>query len=257
MQALLTNDHDSFLHRFDVRAKLSVSIICAFSALMLSSIESLALLFVATMIYALLMNRIKILVVSYFFMVLMMGLSLLCVLALSGIFKNLSSQGLNLTSAIVPFIRGASAMNAVLPLALTIRIQTLLTSLQSFRLPFMLYLPAAVMIRFISSFISDVKQIGQSIKIRGFKLSIKNILLHPRIFLRLTFSPLVFLTLRTSDDLGIAAELKGLGMCKKSNFKITKFKRHDYALVATALIISAICIYIQIQLGGQFFKGMH
>ena len=72
-------------------------------------------------------------------------------------------------------------MNAVLPLALTIRMQTLLTSLQSFRLPFMLYLPAAVMIRFISSFISDVKQIGQSIKIRGFKLSIKNILLPPYI----------------------------------------------------------------------------
>lgn len=257
MQALLTGDHNSFLHQFDVRAKMSVSIICAFSALMLSSIESLSVLFVATLIYALLMNRIRVLVVSYFFMALMMGLSLLCVFVLASIFKNLGSQGLNLTNALVPFARGASAMNAVLPLALTIRMQTLLTSLQSFKLPFILYLPAAVMVRFISSFISDVKQIGESIKIRGFQLSIKNIVLHPRIFLRLTFSPLVFLTLRTSDDLGIAAELKGLGMSKKTNYKITKFKGHDYALVAFALTVSAICIYIQHKLGGQFFKGMY
>ena len=68
-----------------------------------------------------------------------------------------SMPAFSAVSLVVPFLRMATMLNVILPLAFSCRVQSLLTALKSLRLPFCLYLPAAVMIRFIPTFLHDAK----------------------------------------------------------------------------------------------------
>ncbi|MGN0901848.1 MAG: energy-coupling factor transporter transmembrane component T family protein, partial [Succinivibrio sp.] len=145
-------------------------------------------------------------------------------------------------------------MNAVLPLTLTIRVQHLLTTLSNMHLPFIIYLPGAVMIRFVPSFIKDIKQIFESMKIRGFEFTVKNIFFHPILLIRMSFSPLVFMALRSSEDLGIACELKGIGNHSQVNMKKQSLHTKDYALMATVLVICFLCVFIQFTQTGELVK---
>ena len=257
MQVLSNSNFQSYLHQFDVRSKLFVSISCALTALFLSSLYSLCFLACCTLIYALLMNRVKVLMVSYLFMFLMMFISLSCVKGLILLYPSLDAQSMSSDKVVIPILRGIAAMNAVIPLALTIKIHKLLTALQSFHLPFVIYLPCAIMVRFIPAFINDIKQVFESLKIKGFKLSIKNIVLHPRLFLRLTFVPLVFLTLRTSDDLAIASELKGIGLRQNTCYKQNKFFCKDYTLICVFALLCILSLYLEKVTGGNFYFGVH
>ncbi|MDY0362618.1 MAG: energy-coupling factor transporter transmembrane component T [Desulforegulaceae bacterium] len=151
---------------------------------------------------------------------------------------------------LVPFLRTLVMVNVILALALSSRVQTLLTALKSFRLPVWLYLPSAVMIRFIPSFIKDVRQIHDTMLIRGYSLNPVFILRHPLIGVRLMAAPLIFRALRSSDELGIAAELKGVGYgVPMKNFRPSVFTCVDgLAMICTLAVIFAACL-IQIQLG--------
>ncbi len=75
--------------------------------------------------------------------------------------------------------------------------------------------------------------------------------------MRLLFTPLLFRSLRTSEDLGIAAELKGLGYGKT----MTPYKTCHWALRDTLLLIAACtalgaALALQIHLGGTGLGGM-
>ena len=122
-----------------------------------------------------------------------------------------SMPAFSAVSLVVPFLRMATMLNVILPLAFSCRVQSLLTALKSLRLPFCLYLPAAVMIRFIPTFLHDVKQVSETLRIRGWRMTPWNAFRHPVLLIRLVFTPLLFRSLKTSEELGIAAELKGLG----------------------------------------------
>ena len=74
-------------------------------------------------------------------------------------------KSLELGSLCIPFLRALTVMNTILPMAFTGRLQNILNGLQQLKLPFIIYLPAAVIIRFIPTFAGDVKQIWESLKI--------------------------------------------------------------------------------------------
>ena len=78
-----------------------------------------------------------------------------------------SMPAFSAVSLVVPFLRMATMLNVILPLAFSCRVQSLLTALKSLRLPFCLYLPAAVMIRFIPTFLHDAKQVSETLRIRA------------------------------------------------------------------------------------------
>lgn len=257
MQALSINKNSSFLHSFDVRSKISVSIVCAIVALFISSPQALTILWSLSFSYVLILNRPKVLLGSYLFMAVMMAISLICVHFLGILYPNLAQDGLSLDKALIPFLRGAAAMNAILPLALTLNMHKFLSTLQSLHLPLIIYLPSAVMIRFIPSFISDIKQIHEALKLKGFQLSPKNIFKNPRLFIRLTFIPLIFLTLRTADDLALAAELKGVGLNNYTVYKKHTLKKRDYVLIFIALSTAFLVLYIEKISGGTFIGGIH
>ncbi|MGN0908065.1 MAG: energy-coupling factor transporter transmembrane component T, partial [Succinivibrio sp.] len=166
-------------------------------------------LFGCSLAYLLMARHWKAAVVAYAFMAAMACLAAAWVALLALMIPEMMRKA-SAWSFAIPFLRGLTMMNVLLPLAFTTRIQSVLWALEGLHLPFAVYLPCTVMVRFIPSFASDVRQVWEALKIRGWNTGIWHCLMHPVETTRLLFVPLLFLTLKTSDDLGIAAEFKGL-----------------------------------------------
>ena len=61
-------------------------------------------------------------------------------------------------------------MNVVMVLALTTRVEDLLGTLERLHLPFVVFLPAVVMLRFIPTFTNDIRQVWETLRIRGWPM---------------------------------------------------------------------------------------
>ena len=204
----------SVLAGADARTKFGVAALTAVLALAASSAAAQLALFFATLLYALLLKRPKLLALLYAALVAMTALALGCALVLDEFIPALS--GLSVKALGIPFLRGASMMNVVLPLALTSRVEDLLDTLERLRLPFAVFLPTAVMLRFIPTFAADVRQVWETLKIRGWPMSPAMLFLRPALSARLLLIPILFRALKSSETLGIAAELKGVGSAERT-----------------------------------------
>ncbi len=245
----------TWLDGLDVRSKMLVSVVAAVATIAMGSLQAQAALFVFSFIYLLSMRKWKIMLFSYAMVLVMMTLSVGCVLALGSVFPSMA-KGMNLYNLAIPFLRLLTTLNVILPLAFTSRIQTILHSLQLMRLPFCIYLPAAVIIRFIPTFANDILQVWESLKIRGWKLTPLFCTLHPVTTTRLLFTPLLFRSLKTSDELGIAAELKGLSCVKaKAAGRKEKWGKNEWLLFFATAAVLALAVYLQILFPGK--GGVH
>ena len=108
------------------------------------------------------------------------------------------------------------AWAVVMALALTTRVEDLLSTLERLRLPYAVFLPAAVMLRFIPTFADDIRQVWETLRIRGWPMGPKMFTRHPLLSARLLLIPVLFRALKSSESLGIAAELKGLGTAERT-----------------------------------------
>ena len=257
MQASFVSDSDlpaSFPATLDVRTKLFLCVLCSLSAIVLHSPLALVPFLAASALYALSTKNFKGILLAYLAVTLMLGTSVLFMLLLSLIWPEITN--LEFRYFLVPFLRIVLMLNVVLGLALTSRIQPLLTSLKSLRLPGVIYIPASVMIRFIPTFLNDAKQVLQALKIRGYPLTPRTLALHPLRTGRVLFVPLVFRALRSSDDLSMAAEIKGVGRTGSivPHHRST-FGPRDLLVFGLALALAASCFAIQMREG--FSMGMH
>ncbi len=258
MRALFDNnaaDAAGWLPKVDARAKLALSVVAAIGSLVVSNIQGQLLLCGFSMCYALALRKPKALLWAYLFFTLMCGMAMGCMWIMGQFMPSLNKAGF--TGLVVPFLRMLTMLHVVLPMALSTRVQDLLNALRGMRLPFCIYLPAAVVVRFIPTFLADVQQVTESLRLRGYRLSPWGITRHPVQSMRLLFTPLLFRSLRTSEDLGIAAELKGLGYGKT----MTPYKTCHWALRDTLLLIAACAalgtaLALQIHLGGTSLGGM-
>ena len=245
----------SYLAQVDVRAKMLLTLFASIVTIVLSGFYPQSFLFVLSFFYALSMKKHKILITAYIFIVVISLISLVCVLLLEEFLGRSISDG-SLLTLFIPFLRMATMMNVVLPLAFSSSIQSLLIALKSLHLPFCIYLPAAVMVRFIPTFINDIKQVAETLKMRGFRLSFITCTLHPILSTRFLFTPILFRSLRTSEELGIAAELKGLGYSKKmSAYKKLHWKKTDSYFIFIALFIALSAVLLEIYIGVPVSKG--
>ena len=239
MQASSASKFD-VLTRLDVRSKMFIAALAAVMTIALSSLNSQLLLFTTSLLYLFALGRYKLIFVSYAVALLMMALSVgfASILAL---FIPSMGKSLELGSLCIPFLRALTVMNTILPMAFTGRLQNILNGLQQLKLPFIIYLPAAVIIRFIPTFAGDVKQIWESLKIRGFKINPWQCTIHP------IRTPRLFRALKTSDELGIAAELKGLHAGSNSgSMHRRRFGKHDIAAISLVLLICTGAVLLQI-----------
>ena len=170
-------DDANLMCRTDARTKLAVTLATALLTVACSGLVSQIILFAATLVYALLIKRPKLLAVLYLLMAVMMSVAAGCGLAIEHWFPGFG--GLSIKSLVIPFLRGLSMMNAVMVLALTTRVEDLLATLERMHLPFCLFLPSAVMLRFIPTFANDIRQVWETLKIKGWPLGPAMLTLQP------------------------------------------------------------------------------
>ena len=143
MRALFAKTDDTnMMRRLDARTKLAVTLTTAILAVACSGVVAQGVLFAATLFYVLLLKRPGLLAVLYGAMAVMMAIAAGCASVIEVFAPGLG--GLSVKSLVIPFLRGLSMMNVVMVLAMTTRVEDLLTTLERMRLPFCLFLPAAV-----------------------------------------------------------------------------------------------------------------
>lgn len=248
----------------DVRSRMTVSVLASMVTIALAAPEAQLVLYGMSLIYALTMRNLRMLLIAYAALLLMAGLAFACMRGLHALVPALPT--VDFGSMLVPFLRLAVMINVVLPLAFSSRVQNLLNALRSLRLPFCVYLPATVMIRFIPTFAQDIRQVCDTMKLRGFRLSPRNCLLHPVLVFRFLFIPLLFRSLRSSEELGIAAEFKGMRAdtaCMRARpYRASRWTRSDTLFVLAALAAAGAAALCQITLsdippGRGGMGGMH
>lgn len=224
------------LYLIDVRTKLIITAFTSLAAIVLSSIYAQMVLLSASLIYVLSMRKPKVISITYLFITIIMIIAI-CSIYIINYFTHFMDNR-SYFAITVPFMRMVTMVNVVLPLAFTTNIQSILTALKSFNLPLFIYLPVAVMIRFIPAFINDIKQIIQSLNTRGVEVKFITLLKSPVKMGRYLFMPLLFRSLRASDELGIAAELKGIGSAAKViPYKKLYFTINDFLLLVLFFIV--------------------
>lgn len=239
---------DGFVHRLDVRTKMGVSLLGSIAVAVLNRPEPLGFLLGAALVYAWTVKRPKVLAIGHLALVAMWVVALGFLLGMHFLMPSMGEVKLH--TLLTPFLRTAIMLNVILAMALSTRIQTVLSTLKSLRLPQCVVIPAAVMIRFIPSFIADIRQITETLKTRGYRLSPLVVLRQPRLYTRLLFVPLVFRALRAADELGIAAELKGLGYARKVRpCRPLSFTGRDWFASGAALTCAAVGLFWQARLG--------
>ena len=258
------------LHAADTRAKMFVSLLASVATVALSGVEPQMVLFGMSLVYALGMRQFHILLIGYAVLVGMSLLAMGCAFGMSLLIP--SMPAFSAVSLVVPFLRMATMLNVILPLAFSCRVQSLLTAvhdnlyaqaeknlltaLKSLRLPFCLYLPAAVMIRFIPTFLHDVKQVSETLRIRGWRMTPWNAFRYPVLLIRLVFTPLLFRSLKTSEELGIAAELKGLGYGEGMRpYRKLVWKASDTWLLVAACLVAVAAVLCQHAVGWAPLEG--
>lgn len=238
----------SFLHQIDARSKLLLTVTVALATIVFSGYSSLLILFVASFILALFVKRPLLLLLLYALMGLMVLLSVLCMLVMGLFIPQINEVGFS--NVLIPFLRGLIMMNIVMSLALTTQIEHIMTALAQLRLPFFITLPSTVMIRFIPTFASDVAQVWETLRIRGWSLGWKMLLKHPLLSSRLIFVPILFRALKSSEALGVAAELKGLDRGLQANaLSISKCSlsqyKNDWILLISAGLSIGLATYCE------------
>lgn len=246
---------DNILRRVDARTKLGVTLTAALLTIGCSGAISQLVLFAATFIYVCLINRPKLLFILYAFMAVMMGIA--------GIFASILGYyipeigGLSVKSLLIPFLRGLSMMNVVMALALTTKVEDLLSTLERMHLPFCIFLPTVVMIRFIPTFTNDIKQVWETLRIKGWPLGPAMLTFHPFLCARLILAPILFRALKSSETLGVASELKGLGAGKRT-LRVTSsvMLAIDKALIVVASTVAIAVILSEIFLRSIWISGV-
>ena len=238
----------SFAASVDARAKIAVSALASALTICLTTPEAQGVLFFFSACYAMTMRQPWILLVCYTIVSAMLLMALGCAEVVCFLVARMPAYPIG--TMLVPFLRLLVMVNVLLPLAFATRLQFLLSSLKGFRLPFCLYIPLAVMLRFIPAFVSDMRQIAEALRIRGYRLSWKQFVLHPVLTLRFVTVPLVFRSLKASEDLGIAAELKGLGLGRVMRpYRTPTWRRRDTVLVGAALAVGVLAFVCNSYLG--------
>jgi len=240
------------LEHINTLAKMIISLVASVITIIFSSPLGLLSLFAFSLLYAFFLPQLKVLFFAYIIAVCMFMVAMFFSYLLSLVIPIPFNTG----GIAVPFLRLLIMLNVILPLAFSTRIQNILTTLKSLRLPFCIYLPAAVMIRFIPTFLYDIKQVAETLKIRGYSMTIGETMRHPLTMMRLLFTPLLFRSLRTSEDLGIAGELKGINAdTVMSKYKTEAWNRRDTLLLCFMVFALVVSCLIEIYLGTAVSGG--
>jgi len=245
----------SFPHRLDIRTKLAISLLASIVVIVMTHPAALAVLSAASALYVVSLKRVRIILIVYAVVIMMWAVAVAMMTGMHMLWPHASPLEWDRLS--VPFLRTVVMVNTALPLALSSRTQSFLAAFKALRLPFCIYVPLAVMIRFIPTFIEDVRQIRECVKTRGHTLTIFSFFAHPFLTVRLVLMPLLFRSLRSSDELGVAAELKGLGSVRSMTpLYRARFGQEDAVMACLVVAVLVPSVVLQVVLKGSSGGGM-
>lgn len=250
MPALSENKSSTTLRtvvrKLDVRIKMAICVLSSLVVIPLESLPALSFLALGSLVYLLMHDRFKETLFCYSFLVLIAIIAVSCLKVMCLFIPGMDR--FPLLSLGAPFLRVAVVMNVVIALVVSSRIQEILTALKSMRLPFFLYLPAVVMVRFLPTFVSDIRQIAESLKIRGYRINPLTLTFHPLLMARFLFVPIAIRALRNADQLAIAAELKGIGLVKKiTPYGQRRMVPSDYYMALSWLLLISAAFVVEYQ----------
>jgi energy-coupling factor transport system permease protein len=214
--------------RLDVRVRLLIALATSVAVLVLSHPASLGLLGLVGAAYMGALRRWRVQLICYGALLVLAALSVGFLYALRSVLPMMRSSGSE--QLLVPFLRMLAMVHAVMPLALSMRLRDVLSVMKALRFPRALYLPLAVTIRFIPGLIHDLRQIRDCLRLRGYR---RWSLLRPRLWLL----PIIFRCLHLSDELAIAAELKGVGYGRPAHAKPKGMLRWTNLATLAALLL--------------------
>ena len=235
---ILTNTAgEGFIHRVNVLTKIILSLILSVLIIFLDQKESLVILFAASFVYAGMLKKYKAMLIYYLMILVMFSISLFFSFLMGKIMSGHGSSDNNFTM-LVPFLRVSVMSNITMVIAFSTTMDSLINSLKFLRLPSFIYFPLIVIIRFIPSFINDVKYIRESLKVRNISVNFLSIIIHPAVSVRLLIVPAVVRALRSSDELAIAADIKGIiDSSDTGKYASVKPGREDILLAVSSVLI--------------------
>ena len=216
---------------------LKILIICAYSiaSLCLKHHYSLLILAGVSFFYLIKERKFRVQLLCYLALFIMSLVGIGCLEIIKYIIPALKNS--KPSQVIVPFVRMFIMVNVVLPLALNSSLAKFIAMMRSTKLPRVLYLPLTVTARYIPGFIHDIKQMRDCLKLRGYS---NWQLINPRLWLL----PVIFRSLHLTDELAVAAELKGVGIGKPA-----VNKTNSQCIKKSSLLI-AVCMIFAIAPAG-------
>ncbi|MGN0861507.1 MAG: energy-coupling factor transporter transmembrane component T family protein [Candidatus Spyradosoma sp.] len=218
-----------FVASLDMRTKLFVSVTATSCAILLSDWRALVALNALTLAYVLNLRRAKPVAAMYAATALMLGVAFAFIPAfvaalefcaravpagnaetgLRRLAEALDAQACS--TVLLPFMRICVSMNVFLALGLSFDNAEFVAVMRRLRLPRIVFVPLMVCCRFVPSFVNDLRELYESLRVRRRKMNFLSMLLAPRDFLRLLVVPVCVRTLRIADNLVLMCEVRRVG----------------------------------------------
>jgi energy-coupling factor transport system permease protein len=132
-------------------------------------------------------------------------------------------------------------------LFLSTSVSSLIAALAAVRLPRVLIVPLAVMLRFIPTAMDELKAIISAMRLRGVVSGPSDMLLHPMRMAEYTVLPLLASIMRIADELSAAALLRGLGLPNRPTSIVQlRVRWTDVAILLAVAAIAALHVMLQI-----------
>jgi len=221
-----------FVATLDMRTKIFVSVAATLISIPMNDWRLLAVVNFLTFVYVLNLRRIKPVLAMYAMVTLMLGMAFLFIPAfgwslgaISTFLPNPLGSGFARLGAILsmqafgsillPFMRISVSMNVFLALGLTFDNQEFVAVMRKLQLPRIVFIPLMVCCRFIPSFVNDIRQLYESLKIRRKKMNLLRLAFSPLTVLRFIVVPVCVRTLNIADNLVLMCEVRRVGCSRR------------------------------------------
>jgi len=242
MTGMQLHAEDNYLIQLNTITKLVITLFFSIFVVFIKTESALLVLFGASVLYVAPLKKWKAMLIGYAIIIVMYLSSIFFTTLLTLVGEKFGvDENFEL---LIPFLRVAIMINLSLALTLSSGVRKLTNVLKTIKTPRFIYLPAIVVFRFVPSFINDIKQIHQSIKLKIGSINFIMMVTRPKLFIRLMIIPAVVRALRSAEELSAAAEIKGISDSDGIKNSTPEFWTWKDFLAFTITIVLSIAVVL-------------
>lgn len=255
-----------FVETLDMRTKIFVSVAATICSIVTDDWRVLAGINFLTLVYVLSLRRFKPVIAMYCAVTVMLAVAYCFIPAFAwtlkfvapilpdalgdGFFKLGELLGKQAFDSILPpFMRISVSLNVFLALGLTFDNQEFVNVMRKLHLPRIVFIPLTVCCRFIPSFVDDIRQLYESLKIRRRKINIFSLAFSPLTLLRFIVIPVCVRTLTVADNLVLMCEVRRIGCSRRCICAADhRMHRRDWCIVSFAAACAVAAFVLKMTL---------